>query len=329
MAEPISGTAMTIAALANIAGGLIGGSQASAEAEKAQALLDAAIKRIDGLQIPDLTKDIIYQMFSAVGDFTPQYLDNLIDKFAPVALIKEPPENKLRQLNTYNQIKQVSLTGLGPQDKLAIETAKRKAAQDTQAQTATIESQFKQRGQFGSGQQFASLLSSAQSSADRQAMENLQTAAGAGQNRLAALKSMGDLENYLRSADLNVEEKNVLAKNQQEEFKNKYMIQRTGDIWQNKNLLAQDRRQQEQLAANKNIEQANKEAYRKGYEAPTKMFEFQMDKEKAMANLMGGKADAHMGLGSAKAKSWSDIGSGVGMAAIAAGGKGGFLGKPS
>ena len=143
MAEPISATAMTIAALANIAGGLIGGSQASAEAKKAQALLDAAISRIDGLQIPDLTKDIIYQQFMTVGDFTPQNLDNLIDKFAPVALITENPENKLRQLNTYSQIKQVSLTGLGPQDKLAMEQAKRKAAQDTQAQTASIESKLK------------------------------------------------------------------------------------------------------------------------------------------------------------------------------------------
>ena len=317
MAEPISATALTIAALANIAGGLIGGSQASAEAKKAQALLDAAISRIDGLQIPDLTKDIIYQQFMTVGDFTPQNLDNLIDKFAPVALITENPENKLRQLNTYNQIKQVSLTGLGPQDKLAMEQAKRKAAQDIQAQTATIESQFKQRGQFGSGQQFASQLQAAQSSADRQAMENMQAAAGASQNRMAALKNMGDLENYLRSADLSVEEKNVAAKNVQEEFKNRYMVQRTGDLFQNRNLLAQQQREAEQLASNKNIEQANKESYRKGYEAPLEMFKARMDKEKAMANLMGGKADTHMGLGSAKAKSWSDIGSGVGMAAIA------------
>jgi hypothetical protein len=79
------------------------------------------------------------------------------------------------------------------------------------------------------------------------------------------------------------------------------------------------RRQQEQATANANVQRSQAEALRTGYEAPMAMYNMEMAKQGAMANLMGNKANVHMGLGGAKAKMWSDIGSGVGKGFMAYG----------
>ena len=204
--------------IASLACGLIGGSNASAEAEKAMALLDSAMERIRNLDVPDTTKEIIYQQFMSVGDFTPQQLNKTIEENAPLALIKEDPKNRLRQEATFNQVQQLTQTGLGAQDKLAMEQARRQASQDALSKMASIESEAKRRGQFGGGQALALKAQAAQSSADRQAMENMQAAANAAQNRQAALKNAYEMASGMRATELGTEEKNVAARNLRDEM---------------------------------------------------------------------------------------------------------------
>ncbi len=314
---------MTMAAIgaagANILGGILGGSAASEEAKKAQALLDSAIARINGLQIPDITKEIIYQQFMTVGDFTPQALNKTIEENAPLALIRENPENKLKQEKVYAQVEQATRTGLSPEDKLAMEQARRKTSQDVLAQMASARSGAQQRGIAGGGQELASQLAAIQGGADRQSMENMQAAANASQNRQAQLQNLYNMASGMRQTDLGVEQSNVQARNLRDEMMMKYATNREmqNKAWQEEANRA--RRQQEQATSNANIQRSQAEALRRGHEAPMAMFDRQMSKEGAIANLMGNKANVGMGLGSAKAKMWSDIGSGVGKGFMAYG----------
>lgn len=301
-----------LSGLANIVGGIIGGNAAQSEMQRAEDLLNAGIKRIEGLQVPDLTKDLLLQQFMETGDYSPQHLENLVDKFAPAALITEPPENRLRQLDTYAQVKQVTLSGLSPQDRLGIEEIRKKAAQDVMSQIASGESTFKQRGQFGSGQQYAGQLSASQGAASRASSEGMEIAAKAMQNKQNALQNMIGLGENIRQQDLSLAERNQQAINEHRLFSNKYMSERSGNIWANKNKLASEQRGYKQDLNRANTEMANAETRRKGYEAPMKMFDMLMGKEKARANLEGSLADVHIGRGQAKAQMWSDIASGVG-----------------
>ncbi len=300
--------------IASLAGGLIGGSKASAEAEKAMALLDSAMERIRNLNVPDTTKEIIYQQFMSVGDFTPQQLNKTIEENAPLALITEDPKNRLRQESTFNQVQQLTQTGLGAQDKLAMEQARRQASQDALSKMASIESEAKRRGQFGGGQALALKAQAAQSSADRQAMENMQAAANASQNRQAALKNAYEMASGMRATDLGTEEKNVSARNLRDEMMMKYASNRElqNKSWQEEANRA--RRESMQQASDKNVARSQAESLRRFHEAPMEQFRLNMSKEQALANLMQGKANAHSALGGAKAQMWSQIGSGVGGA---------------
>lgn len=327
-----------LSGLTNIVGGIIGGNAAQSEMQKAEDLLNAGIKRIEGLQVPDLTKDLLLQQFMETGDYSPQHLENLVDKFAPAALITEPPENRLRQLDTYAQVKQVTLSGLSPQDKLGIEEIRKKAAQDVMSQIASGESAFKQRGQFGSGQQYAGQLLASQGAANRASSEGMEIAAKAMQNKQNALQNMIGLGENIRQQDLSLAERNQQAINEHRLFSNKYMSERSGNVWANKNKLAAEQRGYKQDLSRSNTEMANAEARRKGYEAPMKMFDMLMGKEKARANLEGSLADLHVGRGQAKAQMWSDIGAGAGKmvdpisdymkSGGGGGGGGGFGGNP-
>lgn len=306
--------------LLSIGGGIIGGSKAADEAEKAMALLDSAMKRIEALPIPQLDKEIIYQQFQVVGDFTPQALDKTIEEYAPLALIQEDPIHKLRQEATYSKIAQMAQTGYTPQQKLSMEQAKREAARSALSQMASIESTAKRQGQLTGGQQLALKAQAVQSAADRQAQENLAAAATGGQQQIGALERMAGLEQYREQTALGTEEKNVAARNLRDELAMKYSTARQ---LQNKSWAMEEqraRRQAEQEASRANVQTSQAEALRRGYTAPLEMARLRQQKETAIANLMGQKAGAHMGLGQSKAQMWSQIGSGAGSALMGYGG---------
>lgn len=309
-------TLALIAGGANILGGILGGSAASEEADKAMALLNASIERINNLPIPDLTKKIIYENFYATGDFTPQTLNKTIEEYAPLALVIEDPANKLRQQQVYSQIEQASKTGLGPEDLLAMEQAKRKTQRDVLSQMASIESQARQQGRYGAGEDLAAKLMAAQSGADREAMANMQIAASAAANRQAQLQNLFGAASQMRAQDLGVEQENIRAKNLRNELMMKYSTQREA---QNKQFAEEQNRRRADLLnqiAQKNVQRSQEEAYRSGYLAPLEMARLQQQKEQMLANLSSSKANVHMGLGGAKAKAWSDIAGGLGSAAL-------------
>ena len=305
-----------------VVGGVLGMMEAQRAADAAQHLLEEARLRIQNLPVPDLTKEIIYQQFKVVGDYSPERLNKTIEEYAPLALIRENPENKLRQQEVYSQVQDLAQTGLGAQDKLALEQSRRRATQDVLSQMASIKAQAKERGQFGGGQELAMQALAAQSAADRQAMEGAQIAANAASNRQNQLQNLYNMASGMRASDLGVEQQNVQAKNLRDELMMKYS---TGRELQNKSWAQEQQRlrvQAEQAAANQNVQTSQQEAYRRGYLAPMEMFKMNRDKEGMITNLMGQQANLKMGLGQSKSQAFSDIAGGIGTSLL--GGAGAF-----
>lgn len=309
-----------VAAGAQIAGGIIGANAAAEESERAMGLLNDAVRRIDALKIPDITKRIIYQQYMQSGSLTPETLTSVIEEHAPVALLTENPAMRQKQEQAVSEFEKISKTGLGAPDKLALEKARRSAAQDAMARMATIESQAKQRGQFGGGAQLAMQMKAAQDADDRQAMENLQIAANAAQNRQNALANLMSGAGQIRQQDLAVEESNVQAKRLRDQQIMQNAVARAQWNAQNRQNVNQLNLQRQQQIADANTQQYNQEQYRRGYLAPMQQYQMEMQKQQAIANLYGQKAGVHMLQGQNKAQMWNQIGRGVASGAMDIGG---------
>lgn len=303
--DPITG-----AMIASFAASIIGGIASAEEREKAERAIQAAVDRVNALEVPDEIKNqILYQQFAVVGDFTPQSLNKTLEEYAPLALIQEDPTNQLRQEEAYNQMAGISKTGLGAQDVLATETLRRKTTQDVLAQMAALETAAKRRGQFGGGQQYAGQLQAIQSGADRQAMENLQIAANAQQRRDAATRAKYEMATGMRGTDLDVESKNVAARNLRDELAMKYS---TGRELQNKSWAEEQNRLRNlamQDTSNKNVLRSQEESLRRYHTAPLELARMKFDKARMLNDLAIGQSRGYSEAGAAKAKGWSDMGS--------------------
>lgn len=303
---------MTMAALAAVSLGanIFGGIQASAAAERQRALINEAIARIDALQIPDITKKIIYDQYMSIGDFTPQLLDKVIEENAPLALIKEDPKYRQRMEATLAQQEQLT-KGPSAQGELELEKARRRTNQDVLSQMAGIESKAKQTGTYSGGAALAAKMKAAQAGADRAAMENLGIASQTEQNRSQ------NLENFIRNLSaeeqrkLAVQSKNVEARNLRDELLMRNAMSREQANKGALNAAALRNLQERQRAFEANTGVNIAEQRRVGYEAPMAMYNARLEKEKARNALSLGLAGVEGQRGQNTAQMWSGIGSGV------------------
>jgi hypothetical protein len=302
---------------ANILGGFLGGNAAAEEAAKAEKIINDSIARINALQIPDITKKIIYDQYMSVGDFTPDMLDKVIEENAPLALVKEDPRYRAKMESSLAQLEQRT-KGLSAEGELALEKSRRRTSQDVLAQLASIESEAKRRGTLSAGATLMSKVKAAQAGADRQSMGGLEAAA------LAEKSSSQNLENYIRSlsADeqtrLEVQGKNVQARNLRDEQLMRNAIAReqyNKEAANRANLRNLDERQRA-FDANTGINIG--EQRRVNYEAPIKMFDMNLGKTNALNSMYGKLADIYTGRGQSKAQMWSSLASGAGQMAAGA-----------
>ncbi len=297
---------------ANILGGLIGGSAAAEEAAKAERIINDSIARINALQIPDITKKIIYDQYMSVGDFTPDMLDKVIEENAPLALVKEDPRYRAKMESSLAQLEQRT-KGLSAEGELALEKSRRRTSQDVLAQLASIESEAKRRGTLSAGATLMSKVKAAQAGADRQSMGGLEAAA------LAEKSSSQNLENFIRSlsADeqtrLEVQGKNVQARNLRDEqlMRNAIAREQYNKEAANRANLRNLEERQRAFDANTGINIG--EQRRVNYEAPMQMFNMNLGKTNALNSMYGKLADIYTGRGQSKAQMWSSLASGAGQ----------------
>lgn len=300
----------------NIIGNLFGASAASEQARKAERLMNEAIARISALQIPDITKKIIYDQYMSVGDFTPQMLDKVIEENAPLALLKEDPRYKAKMQSTLAELEQRT-KGPSAQYELNLEKARKRTAQDVLAQMASIESEAKRTGTYGAGASIAAKLKAAQAGAERQSTAGLEAAAQAeqlqGQNLENFIKNLG-AEN---DRSMNVQSSNVQARNLRDELLMKNAMAREQMNKQAMNQASLRNLEERQRAFNANIGTNIAEQRRLGYEAPMKMYEMQLGRINALNQATGGLANTYLQRGQAAQQAWGNIAGGMSSLASA------------
>jgi hypothetical protein len=200
-----------IAAIASIAGGVIGQNAAASGRSAAQDAAKKAQDIIARVDIPDIEKQkLVMEELAATGQFTPEMLQAIAQENSAFEDVSIDPRLKQEQMKALDMISNVSESGLSEGDLASIELVKREADAASRARQNTIVQEMQQRGMGGSGVELAARLSGAQEASDRGAQAALETAKLAAQQRLSALGQLGTLSGNIRGQEYN--EQSDLAK---------------------------------------------------------------------------------------------------------------------
>jgi len=298
----------TIASLASMGigtlGSILGGSN------DADQYIQKALEQYEGIIPPDLAEAIVYTQFQQGGQLTPEQLSALPIEAQKAVQIVESPEMRQKQEVQRQALEQLSRTGMGPQEMLALEKVRRTTASDAQARLQSLMGKYQQMGQAGGGASLAAAMQSNQAADDQASMQAMQAASMAAENRRSAIKQAYDAAGGMRAADLDVNKANVENERQKQMFDIQNAINR-----QTANAAARAQAQQfniqrQQSVMDKNIAQQNQEALRRGHTAKQAMWENQMGLARAKADTYTNAALTEQQRGLARGQSWMNLGKG-------------------
>lgn len=320
------GTAILGGAAVNLFGNLLfGGSDSEAQMQQ----INNAIAQFENIVPPDLAKAIVYTAYQQGGTLTPQQLSSLPIEAQEVIKLQEKPEMRQRQEAQLSALESLARTGMGPQEQLAMEEARLRAAQEAQARQQGLLQKFQQMGQGGasSTQALMAQLQAGQDTAQNEMLANMRAAAMAAENRRSAIQQAMAGAEAMRARDLGVEESNVAAARERQKFdiQNAIARQQLNAQYANEANLQNLRRQQ--AIMDMNIKQQNEEAYRRGHLAPQQMYQNQLELAKAKSGAYLGKGDVLQKQAAAQAQGVRDIFGGISSAGLAYGMYGAKSGK--
>lgn len=168
------------------------------EMKQANRLMRDNIARLEAIGIPTIeAQRIALEAPELVGVLEAEQLGP--SRFEEVEM---DPRLQAAQMAALEDVSGIAKTGLGAQDRLALEEIKRQAAGQAQAQKATALQQMQERGLGDSGASLIAQLGAGQAAADTAAMQGMRQAAQAQQARMAALGQQGSMAAQMQGQGL-------------------------------------------------------------------------------------------------------------------------------
>jgi hypothetical protein len=168
------------------------------EMREANRLMRDNIARLEAIGIPTIeAQKIALESPELVGLLEAEQLGT--SRYEDVQM---DPRLQAAQLSALEGISGVAETGLGAEDRLALEEVRRQAAGQAQAQRATALQQMQERGTLDSGASLVAQLSAGQQAADTASMQGMRQAAQAQQARVAALGQQGNMAAQMQGQQL-------------------------------------------------------------------------------------------------------------------------------
>lgn len=293
-----------------VLGGLFGGDDHSDEID---ALRKEAAGLYDKFGPVDLSNPITFKQFQQAGLISPQMVQAINLENDKKLELQENPENREGQQKSLNALKQLSQTGLGPEDLAAFRQLQSKVGGDEEAKRKQILQSSQMRGQGGGGgDALASQLMSAQSSAQNASAEADRMAASAASARREALSNLFTGQSQVRGQDFNT----ANANNQNELLRRQFLDQ-NAVARQNANVQAQNQANlyntnRQQNVNDQNTSVGNQELLRE-QNAKRQYWADQMAHANARAGALTGQANALAGQDANSAQGMQNIFSGVGQ----------------
>lgn len=239
--------------IGGIIGGIIGGDKASGDRSKGQGYAEQAFNELLAIGLPpDLSKEIIMQKFQEAGIMTPELEQEISVQHSKLAELQEDPETRNAQMEALNTFKSLSKTGLGAQDKAALNQVRDSVQRDLEGKRQQILQQMQQRGMGGSGAELITQLQASQGDANKASMESDRLAAMAQERALSALDKSAGLASNVRGQDYTVAANKAKA---QDEL-NRFNVDNQRSV-QSRNVAARNTAQAQNLSNKQRISDAN------------------------------------------------------------------------
>lgn len=175
-----------------------GGNAGQDEMRKANRLMQDNIARLEAIGIPTIeAQRIALEAPELVGVLEAEQLGP--SRFEEIQM---DPRLQAAQMAALEDVSGIAKTGLGAEDRLALEEIRRQAAGQAQAQRATALQQMQERGLGDSGASLVAQLGAGQQAADTAAMQGMRQAAQAQQARMAALGQQGSMAAQMQGQQL-------------------------------------------------------------------------------------------------------------------------------
>lgn len=179
--------------------GLFGGGNAGkSEMEKANKLMQDNIARLEAIGIPTIeAQKIALQTPELVGQLEAEVMGP--SRFEQVQM---DPRLQAAQMSALEDMSGLAKTGLGAEDRAALNEIRRQAAGMAQAQKATALQQMQERGLGDSGASLVAQLQSGQAAADMAAQQGDRLAAEAASARRQALGQQASMASQMSQQQL-------------------------------------------------------------------------------------------------------------------------------
>lgn len=296
---------------ANVVGGIVGNLASQSDRNEAQAALNNAMKEIqDTGAPPDLSRQIVLKHFESAGLLTPEIENNINQQFSSVADIKEDPSLRENQIQALQILRQRSQTGMGPEDRAALNQIRGEMARDEEAKRQQILENYRARGLGGGGAELAASLASSQGAANRASEQGDTIGAQASQRALEYLRETGNLSSGLRSQDFNIANTKGEASDALQRFNIQNQLGVQSRNVNNKNQAGQFNLQNQQQISNANVSMDNAEKMRE-LDAQRQNWLDKLTKAQALAGNYKDQANAANSRAQQTAAMWSGIGSGI------------------
>lgn len=313
------------AAVAPIAGSLIGNAMSGGDKDAAQRAFTQAQQIIAQIPVPtEESLKVVLRQLESQGQLTPELESALTQQASGLQSYQEDQQLKQTQRDALQSLIQSGRTGLSATDRAALNQIRNQTAQQVQAQEQSVLQNMQMRGMGGSGNELAARLLAGQAGAQSAQQQGDQIAAQAQQNALQAMAQSGNLASGMSQADFSRASQIAQAQDAINRFNTENSQNVAGRNVSSKNTAQATNLGEKQRVADTNVGTYNsQEQYNK--QVPMQVYNAQLQK----ANLMSGLANqqGYRDLQSAKDTEamWSKMGSGAGDAigTFGSGGAGG------
>jgi len=314
-------------AAAGIAGGIAGAVAAGPARDDAKKAIQAALKRIYGIELPNITDEQIALVAPELaGKLTVEEEQTIAQGPSAFEAITADPRLKEAQMNALAKLQQVGAEGLTSEDVAALNTARRTMGREATARDSSILQNMAQRGMGGSGQELAARMGGAQAAAERGSMEADSQAAMAQSRALQAMMQSGTLSGQIRGQDFEEQSAVARAKDAISQFNTSNQRDVQGNnINRNMNVSQYNLGAQQSINNTKATNANTQEMHNKALNGT------QYDRKVALASLKSNadftSAKHSQEEADEKAKFWAGIGGSVASGLGAASGAAGALKK--
>lgn len=299
--------------IGSVVGGLIGADAASGDKSKAQGYAEDAFNQLLALGLPpDLSKEIIFQKFQEAGILNPQMEQAIEQSYSKVAQMQKNTPTRDAEMEALSRFRQLSKTGLGAQDRSALNQIRDQTQRDLEGKRQQILQNAQTRGMGGSGNELIAQLQAAQGGANQSSLEGDRIAAMAQERASQALGQNASLASTIRSEDYKADLTSAEAQDQMDRMNVDRQIARQTRNVGATNLAQTQNLQNKQNLMNANTQMNNQELLRQN-DAKRQNWLDQMQLAKVKSGAFGGLSDEYAGRADDTAKGeqkkWTGIGS--------------------